>query len=219
MSGSAIWVRVGGTCGMAAVVLFLVGVFAGGTPPGIGATGKDVLAYYGRGGARVSNVAAILIVAFAPWFLTTLTLMLWARPAARAYAAIGLAAGVLALAVFAADIAVRLALVYGQLDENVAHAFNVARQTFGTGVRLGFLSATLGYGLALAQLPGPWRWAGYLAFLVALLEAIAVLASFGTGSAGILALFGALAFQLWVALTGVLQVWRGPELARESVPA
>lgn len=210
----------GGACGIAFVVLFLVGLFAGGggPVPDIGATGKDVVAYYGGGGARLSNIAVILIVPFAPWFFTTLTLVLWVRPAARAYAAIGLAAAVLAMAIFTIEIAVRLALVYGQLDENVARAFNAARWTFGTGVRLGFLATTLAYGLAQARVPGPWRWAGYLALLVALLDAIAVLASLGTGSAGVV-VFGGLAFVLWVGLTGILQLWRGPEIAQEPMRA
>jgi hypothetical protein len=128
-----------------------------------------------------------------------------------------------ASAVFMASLAaglviVRGALVYGQLDESTAHAFNVASYHSSDGVIL-FLAATLAYGIVQARMPGLWRWLGYLAFLVALLDAITFLTSVSNGPAKSVGLFGFLALVLWVLLTAILQIWRGPAVAQKQLMA
>jgi hypothetical protein len=188
-----------------------------GPPPDIGASGKDIAAHFGGDGAKVSYAASVLATPFALWFFTTLTLLLWTRTSDRAYAAIGLVASAVTTAVLAATlVVVRGALVYGQLDESTAHAFNAASYHSSDGVILGVLAATIAYGIVQARMPGLWRWVGYLAFLTALLDAITFLTSVSNGPAKKVALFGFLAFFLWVLLTAVLQVWRGPQMAQEQ---
>jgi hypothetical protein len=217
MYESSTWIRVGGVCGIVLPILFLVMVFTGGgPPPAVDASGKDVAAHFAGGGAKVGYAAAVMAIPFGLWFFTTLTLLLWTRTSDRAYAAIGLASAVAWLASLAAGLViVRGALVYGQLDESTAHAFNVASYHSSDGVIL-FLAATLAYGIVQARMPGLWRWLGYLAFLVALLDAITFLTSVSNGPAKSVGLFSFLALVLWVLLTAILQVWRGPELAQKQ---
>jgi hypothetical protein len=207
-------------CGIVLPILFLVMVFTGGgPPPAVDASGKDVAAHFAGGGAKVGYAAAVMAIPFGLWFFTTLTLLLWTRTSDRAYAAIGLASAVAWLASLAAGLViVRGALVYGQLDESTAHAFNVASYHSSDGVIL-FLAATLAYGIVQARMPGLWRWLGYLAFLVALLDAITFLTSVSNGPAKSVGLFSFLALVLWVLLTAILQVWRGPEVARKQLVA
>ncbi len=78
------------------------------------------------------------------------------------------------------------------------------------------MAATVAYGIVQARMPGLWRWVGYLAFLTALFDAITFLISMSSGPAKSVALFGFLAFFLWVLLTAVLQVWRGPGMAQKQ---
>lgn len=216
MYESSTWIRVGGACGIVFVILVLVMAFAGGgPPPAVNASGKDVAAHFAGGGAKVAYGAAVMAAPFVPWFFTTLTLVLWTRTSDRAYAAIGLVAITLTWAILTAGLViVRSALVYGQLDEATAHAFNVASFHESDGAVLGTLAATVAYGIVQARMPGLWRWVGYLAFLVALLDAITFLTSVSNGPAKSVGLFGFLGFLLWVVLTGILQVWRGPQLAQ-----
>jgi hypothetical protein len=217
MYESSTWIRVGGVCGIIFVILGLVMVFAGGgPPPAISASGKDIAAHFAGGGAKVAYAAPVLAIPFGLWFFTTLTLLLWTRTSDRAYAAIGLVAGAGALASLAAGLViVRGALVYGQLDESTAHAFNVASFHSSDGVVL-FMAAAVAYGIVQARMPGLWRWLGYLAFLVALLEAITFLTSVSSGPAKSVGLFAFLAFVLWILLTAILQVWRGPAVAQKQ---
>lgn len=218
MYESSSWIRVGGACGIVFAILPLVMLFAGvGPPPGISASGKDIAAHFGGGGAKVSYAAAVLATPFGLWFFTTLTLLLWTRTSDRAYAAIGLVASAVTMAVLLASlVVVRGALVYGQLDESTAHAFNAASYHASDGVILGVLAATVAYGIVQARMPGLWRWVGYLAFLTALFDAITFTISVSNGPAKSVALFGFLAFFLWVLLTAVLQVWRGLEMAQKQ---
>jgi hypothetical protein len=188
----------------------------GGPPPAVDASGKDVAAHFAGGGAKVGYAAAVLATPFGLWFFTTLTLLLWTRTSDRAYAAIGLVASAVFLASLAAGLViVRGALVYGQLDESTAHAFNVASFHSSDGVVL-FMAAAVAYGIVQARMPGLWRWLGYLAFLVALLEAITFLTSVSSGPAKSVGLFAFLAFVLWILLTAILQVWRGPAVAQKQ---
>jgi hypothetical protein len=221
MYESSTWIRVGGVCGIVFAILPLVMLFAGiGPPPDISASGKVIASHFGGGGAKVAYGAAVLATPFGVWFFTTLTLLLWTRTSDRAYAAIGLVAGALTGAVLMATlVVVRGALVYGQLDESTAHAFNVASYHASDGVILGILAATVAYGIVQARMPGLWRWVGYLAFLTALLDAITFLTSVSNGPAKSVALFGFLAFLLWVVLTAILQIWRGPAVAQTQLMA
>jgi hypothetical protein len=217
MYESSTWIRVGGVCGIVLPILFLVMVFTGGgPPPAVDASGKDVAAHFAGGGAKVGYAAAVLAIPFGLWFFTTLTLLLWTRTSDRAYAAIGVVASAVFLASLAAGLViVRGALVYGQLDESTAHAFNVASFHSSDGVVL-FMAAAVAYGIVQARMPGLWRWLGYLAFLVALLEAITFLTSVSSGPAKSVGLFAFLAFVLWILLTAILQVWRGPAVAQKQ---
>jgi hypothetical protein len=220
MYESSTWIRVGGVCGIIFPILVLVMVFTGGgPPPAVDASGKDVAAHFAGGGAKAGYAAAVMAIPFGLWFFTTLALLLWTRTSDRAYAAIGLASAVAWLASLAAGLViVRGALVYGQLDESTAHAFNVASYHSSDGVIL-FLAATLAYGIVQARMPGLWRWLGYLAFLVALLDAITFLTSVSNGPAKSVGLFGFLALVLWVLLTAILQIWRGPAVAQKQLMA
>lgn len=218
MGESPIWVRVGGACGVAFAILLLISAFAGGPPPGLSASGKEVAAYYAGGGARVAYIAgAALPSLFAPWFLTTLTLRLWTRTSDRAYATVGLVAIAIAGATATAGNVIAWGpLVYGQLDEDTARTFDVALQTLHGGVSSIIFTGLVAFGIVQVRMPGLWRWVGYLAFLAALLELINVLASVGNGSSGIVGLFGFLGFILWAGLTGALQIWRASEAALTS---
>jgi hypothetical protein len=220
MYESSTWIRVGGVCGIIFVILVLVMVFAGGgPPPAVDASGKDVAAHFAGGGAKVAYAAAVMAAPFVPWFFTTLTLLLWTRTRDRAYAATGLVASAVFLASLAAGLViVRGALVYGQLDESTAHAFNVASFHSSDGVVL-LMAATIAFGIVQARMPGLWRWIGYLAFLVALLDAITFLTSVSNGPAKSIGLFGFLGFNLWVVLTAILQIWQGPGVARKQLSA
>jgi hypothetical protein len=221
MYESSTWIRVGGVCGIVFPLLVLVMVFAGGgPPPAVDASGKDVAAHFAGGGAKVAYAAVVMATPFVPWFFTTLTLVLWTRTRDRAYAAIGLVAITLTWAIVTAGgVDVRSALVYGQLDESTAHAFNVASYHGSDGIVVGTLAATIAYGIVQARMAGLWRWVGYLGFLVALLDAITFLTSVSNGPAKSVGLFAFLGFILWILLTAILQVWRGPEVARKQLVA
>jgi hypothetical protein len=218
MHESSTWIRVGGVCGIIFVILVLVMVFTrGGPPPAIDASGKDVAAHFAGGGAKVAYGAAVMTAAFVPWFFTTLTLVLWSRTRDRAYAAIGLVAITLAWAILVSGLVlVHSALVYGQLDESTAHAFNVASYHESDGAQLGTVAATIAYGIVQARMAGLWRWVGYLAFLTALLDVITVLTSVSNGPSKNIGLFGFIAFLLWILLTAILQIWRGPAVAQKQ---
>jgi hypothetical protein len=219
MYESSTWIRVGGICGIIFVILVLVMVFAGGgPPPAVNASGKDVAAHFGAGGAKVAYAASITTVVFVPWFFTTLTLVLWTRTRDRAYTAIGLVASTLAWAILASGLVlVHSALVYGQLDESTAHAFNVASYHESDGAQLGTVAATIAYGIVQSRMSGLWRWVGYVAFLTALLDAITVFTSVSNGPSKSIGLFGFIAFLLWILLTAILQIWQGPGVARKQL--
>jgi hypothetical protein len=221
MYESSTWIRVGGVCGIIFVILVLVMVFAGGgPPPAVDASGKDVAAHFAGGRAKVAYGAAVMAAPFVPWFFTTLTLVLWTRTRDRAYAATGLVAITLNWAILTAGLViVRSALVYGQLDESTAHAFNVASYHESDGAVIAGAAAILAYGIVQARMAGLWRWVGYLAFLVALLDAITFLTSVSNGPAKSVGLFGFIAFLLWVLLTAILQIWQGPGVARNQLSA
>lgn len=218
MYESSTWIRVGGACGIIFVILVLVMVFAGGgPPPAVNASGKDVAAHFAGGSAKVAYGASVMTAAFVPWFFTTLTLVLWTRTRDRAYAATGLVAITLGWSILTAGLVlVHSALVYGQLDESTAHAFNVASYHESDGAQLGAVAATIAYGIVQARMAGLWRWVGYLAFLTALLDAITVLTSVSNGPSKTIGLFGFIVFLLWILLTSILQIWQGPAVARKQ---
>lgn len=201
-------VRFGGIAGVIFAVLIAVGAFAvGGSPPEISATGKDILGYYTSSNARLSYVAgAALPTVFAALFFSTLTLRLWAREADRGWTLFAFSSAIITGAVATASgILVWGPLTYGHVDETTAQALNAAQQTSEVGIGLLVLTILIAYGVVQYRVGSLTRWLGYLAFLTAVFEAIAFIASFTDGSPGMLGLPGLLGFLLWTLLTGALQ--------------
>jgi hypothetical protein len=209
------WDRFSSYTGIAAVLLWLLGVFViegAGEMPGEGAAAADFARYYDEDGGTILGGSTTFAIGslFFLWFLGTLRAALhaaeggFARTTGVAFAG-GLATGIFSLCLIAPDTAG--AIQYEVDGETLEPAAAQALNTLGDGFFLLaefsavlFLVATALIGLQTRVLPA---WLGWVSLVLGVLMLIPPI-----GWAGLI-----FAFPLWIVLVSVLLAQRSGRAA------
>lgn len=212
------WERIGGAAGAAFAVLLLIGIVPGGMPPAFGTDAKGVVDYFTShsSGLQVTFFAGnVLPTVLGTIFSATLFMALWeANRSARWAAVIGLV-GAASIGAFAASISIVWSiLVYdaGHLGTSTFLASALYDGTVEADAASIFIEGlvALGFGIALATLPGAWRWIGRVGVVVGALSFIVGIVMFAaTFATGPLPLLGIGTFVIWIVVVGLTMAVRG----------
>jgi hypothetical protein len=176
--------RLGAAAGAVAVLLYVVGGLLTGTPEDFGGPAAEAVAYFDerRTGIQLGSACFAASAPFLVWFLATVvSLARQAGPPARRAASVAYGCGLVALALFMADVA---ALAVGALrPENMAAAPQLAAAlldfSFVAIAMASFLTSALFAAFALLSLRAEPLWPGWLGWL-ALVAALACALRAGT---------------------------------------
>ena len=199
----------GGVAAIVFVVLILITVFAGGSPPAIDDSADKIRAYFvdHRGGLLVSNVVGILAIPFVLWFVVVLRDTLRGDDTANALGTASLVGIVVTAPMALAGGAVAASIVYldgfvnSASDDTVRLVFQAQTLLFAA-TSAGLVVFTLMAGLAIRRtgaLPALTMW---LAFLGTVGNLVTMIAAASSGAANI-GFAGVLTFALFVLVTGI----------------
>lgn len=220
------WERVGGVSGAVFAVLLVSGIVPGGMPPAFGTDSAGVVNYFSShhtGLEFTFFLGNVLPSVLGALFSATLFVALWqADRSTRNGAVLGLV-GSATIGAFAAAISILWSiLVYdpGRLGTSSALAGALYDGTVEADAASIFIEGVvaIGFGLALARLPGAWRWIGAVGALVGLISFAVGIAMFAARfEAGALPLLGIGTFVLWTFVVGVTMVARGVATSPERL--
>jgi hypothetical protein len=199
----------GGVAAIVFVVLILITIFSGGSPPAADDSAEKIRTYFidHRGALLVANLLGVLAIPFVLWFLVVLRDTLRGDAMANALGNAAFAGLVVTAAMALAGGAVAASVVYVDGFVNTVSADTVqlvfeAQTLLFAATAAGLILFSLTAGLAIQRtgaLPAYTMWLAFLATLGNVLTVVSTASS----DAAMLGLAGVTTFALFVLVTGI----------------